>query len=232
MTARKALTGLLIVAVVLAGAWLYREFKASEDQLEVLKQEDAKAQKTIQDIQKDKKALEIANQQIALDLAARDKKIADLDAKLTKAQAELEAALDHVSHATPTELLETLHLRIDAGIWLQKGAVEPEFVFSLAAGRKTAEVAEEWHSLKFVQVPDLTKKVEEQKGIIAGKDRTIENDKLMFADDAQTIGEKDKQIKLRDDALKAARKRQFKRDLVSGGVGAGVLAVLVLLFGK
>lgn len=233
MTVKKALTGLVMVVVVLAGVWVYRQFKGQEKAIEDLKKADAQSQATIKDLDADKKALQTANAQIQTVITAKDQAITEIEGRLEKTKQDLQTALDKIAQASPAELLEALRLRIDLGIRIQNNAVlDPEFVFSLGAARRTAEIAEEWHSLKFSTVPDLNKKIDEQKGIIAGKDATIANDQKIFLDDGKIISEKDKQIKDRDDLLKKVTKNRLKRDLVSGGIGAGIMAVLALLFGK
>jgi len=222
---------LLILAIAAGGFAIYKAVTRLEAKVAEV---EAQAAKTIAE----KEAL-IASKE-AENIVLREK---DAAAQLVKLQlqADLQAKTiendklrKNLRTAPPETVLATVQGYLNTTeIWLRWNAVtEVEAVFSLAAFRLDADALAERQYLKFTLVPSIEAQFgesEKQNGIKAA---IIVSQQTIIGYKDEIIGQKDMQIVVRDDSIKALKKINLWREFRDFGFGALVATILTLIFGK
>ena len=226
---KTVLAVLLILALAAGGFAIYKAITKLEAKVEEV---DARADKTIAEKEAANEILLAENVILRERDAAGEIEKAGIRRERDDARRERDRAINELKTAPPETVLAKTQGWLDTReIWLRSNAAsQVEAVFSLAAFRTNAQALEDHAYLKFTLVPSM----ERENGVQAAQlaDVRAERDNLVVVvgNKDVVIGEKDKQILVRDDAISFMKKARLWRDVRNVGYGVLLDRVLSLIF--
>ena len=226
---KTVLAVLLILALAVGGFAIYKAITKLEAKVEEV---DARADKTIAEKEAANGILFAENVILRERDAAGEIEKAGIRRERDEARRERDRAINELKTAPPETVLAKTQGWLDTReIWLRSNAAsQVEAVFSLAAFRTNAQALEDRAYLKFTLVPSM----ERENGVQATQlaDVRAERDNLVVVvgNKDVVIGEKDKQILVRDDAISFMKKARLWRDVRNVGYGVLLDRVLSLIF--
>lgn len=231
----KTWIGMIIILVIIVCAvsgFLY--LKHINMTLEELGAKDKAAEIAISKLTDANSHLASENEELKKAEAIAISAIRKLEEERDKIQSNLTAALQQLQVAPPDELIKSIQKNLSTTeIWLKiNQANDTEAVFSLAAFRIACMAIEERNVLKFSLLPNVEAQIKEQSMALELKAKQISNLELISLNKEGIIHEKDDQLLTRDKVISKLQKSKLKSNLVSAGVGAGIILLLSLLSGK
>jgi len=226
---KTVLAVLFILALAAGGFAIYRAVTKLEAKVEEV---DARADKTIAEKEATNQILLAENVILRERDAAGEVEKTQIRRERDDARRERDRAINELKTAPPETVLAKTRGWLDTReIWLRSNAAsQVEAVFSLAAFRTNAQALEDRAYLKFTLVPNMERENGAQAGQLVAVRAERDNLVVVVGNKDVVIGEKDKQILVRDDAISFMKKARLWRDVRNVGYGVLFDRVLSLIF--